>query len=411
MKRTYLSFIAICFVITNAIAGGFQVNLQGQKQTGMGHTGTGLLLDNSAIFFNPGAVSFLDSLRGISFGASFIIPRTMYLEPYPGNYTSSIVNHTGTPFTVYAVYKFKKTAKWNVGLGVYTPFGSKVQWPDDWKGQFLIREIDLKTIFIQPTASFKINDKIGIGAGFIYATGGFSLRKGVPIQDSLGKYGEGKLVGKASGYGYNAGIYFKPNDKLSIGIDYRSEVNVKVDGGTAEFDVPSSVDKYFPSTTFSTHIRLPQTITLGFGYVATSKLKLALDVNYIGWKSYDSLVIDFEENTDKLADIHSPRMYQNSFIYRIGAQYDLREKWSVRLGGYFDSSPVKSGYLTPETPDANKIGITCGATYNLTKTIHVDASLLYIEGMKRTDTNMETQFGGTYKSRAVVPGVSVEWNF
>jgi hypothetical protein len=43
--------------------------------------------------------------------------------------------------------------------------------------------------------------------------------------------------------------------------------------------------------------------------------------------------------------------------------------------------------------------------------IHVDASLLYIEGMKRTDTNLETDFGGTFKSKAVVPGVSLEWNF
>jgi long-chain fatty acid transport protein len=322
-----------------------------------------------------------------------------------------MVNHTGTPFTLYAVYKFKKAAKWNVGLGIYTPFGSKVQWPDDWKGQFLIREIDLKTIFIQPTASFRVTDKIGIGAGFIYATGGFSLRKGIPLQDSTGKYGEGKLNGKASGYGFNAGIYFKPNDKLSIGIDYRSEVKVKIDGGTAEFEVPSSVDHFFPSTTFSTQIRLPQTISVGAGYKVTSKVALALDVNYVGWKSYDSLVINFEENTEKLADIRSPRMYQNSFIYRLGAQYALKEKWTVRAGAYFDSSPVKSGYLTPETPDANKIGITAGFTFNITKMIHFDASVLYIEGMKRTDTNMETGFGGTFKSKAVVPGVSLEWNF
>jgi long-chain fatty acid transport protein len=410
MKKIFLLFIALSFS-SMILAGGFQVNLQGQKQSGMGHTGTGLLLDNAAIFFNPGAVSFLDSLRGISLGASFIIPRMTYLEPYPGNYTSNIVNHTGTPFTLYAVYKFRKTAKWNVGLGVYTPFGSKVQWPDDWKGQFLIREIDLKTIFIQPTASFKLNDKIGIGVGFIYATGGFSLRKGIPIQDSLGKYGEGKLKGKASGYGFNAGIYLQLNEKLSLGIDYRSQVAVKVAGGTADFTVPSSVEQYFPSTTFSTQIRLPQTISIGAGYKATSKLTLALDINYVGWKSYDSLVIDFEENTDKLADIHSPRMYQNSFIYRIGGQYKLKDKWTVRLGTYFDSSPVQDGYLTPETPDANKIGITGGVTFDVTKMIHVDASLLYIEGMKRTDTSLETGFGGTYKSKAVVPGISLTWNF
>lgn len=411
MKK--IPLLLLVFILNSGLLfpGGFQVNLQGQKQSGMGHTGTGLMLDNACIFFNPGAVSFLDSLRGIYLGASFIIPRTTYLEPYPGVYTSNIEKHTGTPVTLYAVYKFKKTAKWNVGLGIYNPFGSKVQWPDDWKGQFLIREIDLKTFFIQPTVSYKVNDKIGIGAGFIYATGGFTLRKGVPIQDSLGKYGEGTLDGKASGYGFNAGIYFKANEKLSIGIDYRSQVNVKVDGGSAVFTVPKSVEEYFPSTTFSTELKLPQTISLGVGYAATEKIKLALDVNFVGWKSYDSLIIDFADNTEKLADIHSPRLYKNSFIYRVGGQFKLTEKWTGRLGSYFDMSPVQAGYLTPETPDANKLGVTAGATFHVTKMITVDASLLYIEGMKRTDTNLENGFGGTYKSKAIVTGVSLQWMF
>jgi long-chain fatty acid transport protein len=227
MKKRLLFSIFSLSVSMTVMAGGFQINLQGQKQTGMGHTGTGLCLDNSSILFNPGALSFLDSLRSISFGASFIIPRTTYLDAQ-SRYIAHTEKHTGTPFTLYAVYKFKKTAKWNLGLGVYNPFGSKVQWADDWKGQFLIREIDLKTFFIQPTVSYKVNKYLGIGAGFIYATGNFSLRKGVPIQDSLGNYGEGKLDGKASGYGYNAGVYVQATEKFSIGIDYRSQVTVKV---------------------------------------------------------------------------------------------------------------------------------------------------------------------------------------
>ena len=245
----------------------------------------------------------------------------------------------------------------------------------------------------------------------MYATGSFSLRRGIPIQDTLGHYGEATLEGKASGYGFNAGIYFKPNDKWSFGIDYRSQVNVKVNGGSAKFNVPVSVSNYFPETTFSTHLDLPKTVSIGAGYKVNTKLTLALDLNYIGWKSYDSLVIDFKDNTDKLTDIHSARMYQNVFIYRIGAQYVLGRKWTGRLGAYFDQSPVKAGYLTPETPDENKIGITAGITFNVTKMIHVDGSLLYIEGMKRTDTNIETQFGGTYKSKAVVPGIGLEWMF
>ena len=410
MKK--LSFLVVILLTSSAtaFAGGFQINLQGQKQTGMGHAGTGLCLDNASILFNPGALSFLDSLRGIYIGASFIMPKSTYAD-YATRYVAHPVKHIGTPFTLYANYQFKKAKKLQAGLGIYTPFGSKVQWEDDWKGQFMIREIDLKTIFIQPTVSYKINDKIGIGAGFIYATGSFSLRKGVPLQDSLGDYGEGTLEGKASGYGFNAGIYFKATDKFSIGLDYRSEVKVSVNGGSADFVTPSSVAQYFPSTTFSTQLRLPQVATVGLGFTPNKKLKLALDVNFVGWKSYDSLVIDFADNTDKLKDIHSARMYKNTFIYRIGAQYQLNEKWTARCGAYYDVTPVQDGYLTPETPDANKIGITVGASFNVTKKIHIDASFLYIEGMKRTDTNLETDFSGTYKTRALVPGVSLEYVF
>jgi len=411
VKRILLLFTIYFLSQVNLFAGGFQVNLQGQKQAGMGHTGTGLLLDDASILFNPGAVSFLDSLRGISFGMSFIFPKTTYLEPYPGTYTTTNVSHAGTPITLYAHFKFKKFNKLSAGLGIYNPFGSLLQWADDWKGQFLIREINLKTFFIQPTLSYKINEKLGIGAGFVFATGDFSLRKGLPIQDSLGNYGEVTLKGKASGYGFNAGIYFKATEKLSIGLDYRSQVNVKVSGGSAHFTVPSSLAQYFPETTFSTELKLPQEATLGFGYIINTKLKLALDINYIGWKSYDSLIIDFKDNTDKLADVHSARMYQNVFIFRIGGQYQLNNKWTVRLGTYYDMTPIPNGYFSPETPDENKIGITTGASYRATKKIHMDLSLIYIEGLKRTDTSIETQFGGTFKEKALIPGVSLEYVF
>jgi long-chain fatty acid transport protein len=123
------------------------------------------------------------------------------------------------------------------------------------------------------------------------------------------------------------------------------------------------------------------------------------------------LIIDFDKNSDALTDVHSPRMYKNVFIFRVGGQYKCNDKWTLRAGTYYDMSPVKDGYLTPETPDTDKIGVTLGASFNITKTFHIDASLLYIEGMKRTDTNIETQFSGTYKTKAVVPGVSIEYLF
>jgi long-chain fatty acid transport protein len=410
VKRIIFSFILL-FTATSLIAGGFQVNLQGQKQTGMGHAGTGLVFDASSILFNPGAVCFLDSMNNIILGSSFIIPRTQYLEQSPGTYRESPVPHIGTPFTAYAAFKFHHHSTFYYGLGIYTPFGSRVQWPDDWKGQFLIREIDLKTIFIQPTISWKVNEKLGVGAGPIFATGGFSLRKAIPVQDSLGNYGEGYLEGKATGFGFNAAVYYRFNAHASIGIDYRSQVKVNVKNGSADFTVPASLEEYFPSTHFTSSIRLPQVLTLGTGYKLNDKLTFAFDLNYVGWSCYDSLRIDFADTTSKLQNIRSARMYRNAFIYRLGAQYKLSEFLTLRAGAYFDKSPVQEGYLTPETPDANKIGITTGATLALGFRFHLDLSLLYIEGMKRTDTNLETGFSGTYKTRAVVPGFALSFLF
>lgn len=401
----------LILTINTILAGGFQVNLQGQKATGMGHAATGLLSDASSLFFNPGSTIFLDTLNCFYLGSSFIVPRTVYLEPFPGTYTSETMLHIGTPFTLYTAFKIKPQHKFMLGLSINTPFGSRVQWPDDWKGQFLIREISLKTIFIQPTFSYKINEHLGLGAGPIYATGGFELKKGIPVQDTAYGYGSGALDGSANGFGFNIGIFFKVNKSFSIGIDYRSPVKVTVDGGSADFEVPASLAEYFPSTSFSTSITLPQVVNFGLGYRIDTLWRFAADVNYVGWSSYDTLSIDFTDNTDKLLDIHSPRMYHNAFIFRMGAERKFKNSIWLRLGAYYDMSPVDAGYLTPETPDTDKIGITTGATIKLGSKSFLDLSFLYIEGRQRTDTNIETQFGGTYKSRAFVPGFGLEFQF
>lgn len=376
----------------------------------MGHTGVGLVSDAATLHFNCGALSFLEKQFSFSLGSSLIFPRVTYLEPAPGNYTEETVHNIGTPISFYFAGKVKKVEGLSLGIGVYNPYGSKQQWPDNWIGQFLIREIDLKTFFVQPTASYKINDKIGIGAGFIYAFGSFGLKKGIPAQDMSEEYGDGNLSGKASGMGYNLAFYFKPDSTWSFGLTYRSAVKTSVDNGTAEFNVASSLEQYFPTTTFSTQLELPKVISFGAGMVC-NKFRFALDVNYVGWTSYDSLVIDFADNTEKLEDIHSARNYENSFIFRLGSEYTCKEKYVFRLGMYYDMTPVQDGYLTPETPDVDKIGITSGFSYRVNEKINFDLSFLYIEGKKRYDQNLETEFAGTYKSRAFIPGFGLSINF
>lgn len=108
------------------------------------------------------------------------------------------------------------------GLGVFTPFGSTVEWEPGWSGQFSLRQIALQSIFIQPTFSMKINDMLSVGGGIDLVVGSVNLQRGIPITDQNGEFGGAELSGNANGLGYNIGIFFQPKEYISFGLNYRS---------------------------------------------------------------------------------------------------------------------------------------------------------------------------------------------
>ena len=137
---------------------------------------------------------------------------------------------------------------------------------------------------------------------------------------------------------------------------------------------------------------------------------LVVNTNYVGWKAYDTLAFDYVENTESLEDTKSPRNYKNIFVFRLGGQYTLADKLAIRAGIGYGISPVQDGYVTPETPDANRISYTIGLGYKIGYHFAVDASLLYTQ-IEREDTNLETNLSGTFKVAAFAPGLALTYKF
>lgn len=407
MLKLFFQFLFI-FSSLGLFAQGFQVNFQGQKQQGMGSAGTALALDGSTLFFNPGAASFV---KRSSLNAGFTPVFANILFEENGTQESARTNSPmGTPFSFYGLYKKSEESKLAYGLAVYTPFGSTVQWEDGWMGRFALTRLQLKSIFFQPTVSYKINDQFGIGGGFVLCSGKVNLQKDIPVQFSDSTYANAELAGSALGFGANVGIYYTPNEKLSFGLTYRSQVNMSVSEGQATFNVPESLDPNFPDGTFSSSLPLPQVATFGIGYKPSNQLKLALDVNFVGWKAYDTLAFDYAVNTSSLSDTKSARSYENIFCFRLGGEYLLTENLAVRLGAAYGISPVQDGFVTPETPDGNRISFTGGLGYKLGSHFELDASVLFVK-VQRTDTNLETNLSGKYTTIALAPGLSLIYNF
>ena len=406
-KITLLSYVL--FAATSSYGQGFQVNFQGQKQQGMGCAGTALNVDASSLFFNPGASAFANKSE-VNLAGTPIFAHVLYTDS--ATQTSYRTNNpVGTPFSVYGLYHFKKSLEpLSIGLAVYTPFGSTVQWEPGWIGRFAITRLSLKAIFFQPTFSYRINERLGIGAGFVLSNGSVNLQKDIPVQDSLGNYGHAELAGKAIGFGYNTGIHYHVNERFSLGLTYRSKVNMSVNNGSATFTVPAALATSFPNGTFSSQLPLPSVLTLGLSFTPNSKWSFVLDVNRVNWKVYDTLAFDYALNTSSLGDTKSARNYESIFAFRGGVAYAATNKWTFRIGSGFGFTPVQSGYVTPETPDANRLYGTCGFSFATNNHFSIDASL-YATRMRRTDKNIETLLNGTFTSIAFAPGISLNYRW
>lgn len=406
MRNLTTLFILFLLILQQAIGGGYQVRLQGQKQTGIGLIGTPFAYGASSMFYNPGALSLMKENYSFSAGISPIFSDVTF-RAAGSDYEAQTDNPTGTPFYFYGAGKVVEDV--TVGVAVYTPFGSSTKWPVDWAGRYLIQEISLQTIFIQPTVSYAINEKFGIGAGLSIATGSVDLTQALPSPVN----GQVNLNGNTTALGFNVGVYFEPNEKLHIGADYRSKITMKIDNGDAKFtDVPQSLSESFPaSANFSAELPLPANLDVGIAYDISDKFTLAAEINYVFWSAYDSLIIDFEVNNELLTDSRNPREYKNSLIPRLGAEYRIADWITARAGVYYDPTPTNENYFNPETVSLNTLAFTLGVSVMPTDGLSIDLSFLQTNGLE-DDRNYEPgNFGGTYVTSSLIPGIGVSYNF
>lgn len=405
MRKLSISLLLLMFA-AQLMAGGYQVRLQGQKQTGIGLIGTPFAYGASSIFYNPGNLSFMKDNYSFSAGVSPIFSNALF-RAANSDYEARTDNPTGTPFYLYGAGKVVDDV--TVGIGVYTPFGSSVKWAEDWNGRYLIQEISLQTIFIQPTVSYRVNENFGIGAGLSIVTGSVDLTSALPSPVN----GQVNLSGNTSSLGFNVGIFLKPSEKLSIGVDYRSKVNMKIDDGDTKFmDIPQALAGSFPETgNFSAELPLPANLDAGIAWDISEKFTLAAELNYVFWSAYDSLIIDFKVNNDALADSRNPRAYKNSLITRLGGEYRINDWLTARAGIYYDPTPTDEKYFTPETVSLNTLAFTFGLSIAPVKGLSIDLSYLQLNGLEDDRTYEPDNFGGTYVARTYVPGIGVSYNF
>jgi len=416
MKKI-LSISLLSLLATNTFAGGYRISMQGQRQLAMGHTGVAVIGQNAeSLFFNPASGTFLKNKWSFSAGATALVSKVNFQNSYY-NWTNSTEN-VGTPFYFYGNYQ--ASDRFSVGLAIYTPYGSAVEWDQDWPGSHLVNNIDLKAIFVQPTVSYKITNNISLGAGLIYVNGGVTFNRNLSrnMVDENGNRSDVTIdAAGVSAWGYNVGLTARLDDYVTFGVNYRSQIDMKVSGGDATFnDMPSFMTGTYKDGKFDATMPLPAELTVGFSYKINEKWLAAVDYNHTFWKAYDNLVIEFDNPA--IGTSVNPRNYKSTGTMRGGLQFAPSEKFSARIGGYYDISPVQDGYFAPETPRNDAVAGTAGFTYQITPKFAVDfaASALHFKETKNSynyyvEDGTKVSFGGDYRSAAYSLGLGLSYNF
>ncbi len=405
MKKIVI--LLLSFISFSVFANGYKVPLLSHKYNGMGHVGTALSLDASAIYFNPAGLSFLKSNQ-VNFGAFGTDLKYNYYNAATG-YEVSTINDIQTPFHIYGSYCLKnKFEKATLGFGIYTPYGSTIKYPKEWVGRYITTEFSLKTIFIQPTVSYQLRDDLSIGFGLIFGLGSFGVERAIPVSNQ-GVDAYANLSASSIGLGFQFGMMYKPNDKLTVGFRYSSKSKVGSDKGKVTFtDVPQSASFLLPETTFSAELTIPQELRFGLAYeIPKSKTLISADIIYTNWRVYKEIAIDFVEEVNGIDVLTLNRNYDSALTYRIGIQQELSDWLVIRAGTFLDKTAVPDCCLTPETPGSDKYGFTFGVSIQPTKKIGLDFSFQYFEGKQRTSNNAQHNLLGTYKTRAIAPGMGI----
>ncbi len=382
-----------------ASAEGYQINTLSARQNGMGHTGTAMKLGAESMIFNPAGLGFLDktlefqgSVTGIFAHATAKVNGVEY----------KTANDPSTPMafnlgmSVYDNFK--------VGVSFYTPYGSGINWGDNWPGAVLSQRVALKAFTFQPTLAWRIIPGLSVGAGAMVTFGNVNLDKGLVSETSmntvLGAMGNDyrfsdtpasiNLQGKAAvTVGVNAGVMWDIDPRWTVGVSFCSKMNLKVKCGDASVRFANEMARQIlesqlgilDKANFKASMPAAAVLNAGVAYKPIDKLVLAFDAQWTGWSAYKSLDIEFLSETLTPYNQYIAKNYSNSWTFHLGAQYDLTNRFQLRAGMMVDTTPVSKTHYNPETPGMTKIEPSVGFSFSPVKYFSIDASLLYVAGL------------------------------
>lgn len=449
-KRVFAVSVLATLITSNVNAAGFAIAENSASGMGSAFAGASAIAeDASTTYFNPAGLSKLEGSQMIVAG-HFVAPSSSFtnngssLNPLLGGGTLSGNGEDGgnDAFIPNFYYATKLNDKWAFGLGITAPFGQSTEYSDSWVGRYHATESEIVSVNINPSASFKVNDKLSLGFGvnaqYFEATlanqldsraiclgaGATSATCDAFGLDTLGDVSTDSsqsLSGDDWTVGWNFGLLYDISNETRIGFAYRSEIGHDIEGAvdftrSAELNAFLGVvgSNAFTDTGASVGVDVPETISLSLYHGFNPKWSLLADVTWTKWSSFDQLVVDFDNVEQATATI--PENWENSVRYSVGVNYQADSKWVYRAGLALDETPIATAEdRTPRLADDDRLWVSLGFGYKMSDSSSIDVGYTHVFFDDIAINNEDPSFGhtitGTYDVSVDIFSAQYNWKF
>jgi len=405
-RARWAALTAVVFA-GSAHAAGFA--LMEQNASGLGNAYAGQAAaaeDASTIFFNPAGMVRLPG-RQIVAGGNFVRPKLEFNDRgstnafgLPGPDGGDAGDLGFIPHG-YLSWEVVPPGVW-VGVGVGAPFGLKTDYDEDWVGGFFGTRSEVKTININPSIAWKVNETVSIGFGLNFQRFEAELSQMVPIVPPVSL--EGTVEGDDWGWGWNAGVLINLSPSTRIGIAYRSKIDYDLEGKFkgipgAEADIEADLE-------------LPDSLSVALSHQVTPKLQVLADYTWTGWDSIKEIAINRKAGGN-ISTLHLDM--HDTWRIGVGMNYRLNDTWKLRAGMAFDRAAIRHG-RTPRLPDEDRLWFAVGAQWAPNKTTAIDFGYAYLRALGDASINLDgaptaARLVGDYDANVHIVGIQARYAF
>ncbi len=423
MRRFLFIFSAFMLFSTQALAGGFMIGEMAARSTGMASAFTAVSDDASAAWHNPAGVAFSVGSQ-VMVGGDIILTQNDFVTNTSNPLNPATATAADKTFFVphtYLTY-WDEDSKLGASLSVNAPFGLETEWPTTAAFSSKNTFSRINMVLVNPSVVYKVSDRFSIAAGVDYAN-----LYNVDLNNTIQNLG-----GKGDGWGGNASIFYK-GDGFNVGVTYRSSIKVNVDGVATA--VPGGALAGFGATTSAatTSVTLPDQVNVGFAYMPDDQWLLSLDIDWVNWKTYDSIDINYASAAYRAVlsgvqgaigapvtgSTNLPQNWNATVAFRVGAEWKYSPQMRARFGYIFDPSPIENADFSPSVPGNDRHLFSVGYGYDMSPTTTIDLAYAYVYIQERNQTQSPatppgapgTVKNGTYNGDAHILMASMNHSF